>query len=161
MSLNIKVTGLRELNKNLKKLKGRQAQNVIAASLRAGGRVIVKEARTRLDPEYETLSKSLTVKVKRRRSPYVLNAVIGPTTGRKAKFDGWYAHFVEFGVDPHELTIKSKKVMNIGDDNFATTASHPGIKAKPFLRPAVDSTLRQIEKAYSKKMWEGIRKLLR
>ncbi|MFV1983000.1 MAG: HK97 gp10 family phage protein [Thiohalomonadales bacterium] len=67
------VKGIKELERTLKKMTGREANNAVAAGLRAGGRVIVKDARSRLPSEYDILKKSLTVKIKRRTSPYVLD----------------------------------------------------------------------------------------
>lgn len=155
------VKGIKELERTLKKMTGREANNAVAAGLRAGGRVIVKDARSRLPSEYDILKKSLTVKIKRRSSPYVLDGSIGPTVGSNAKFNGWYAHFIEFGVDPHEIKPKRSKLMNIGDDRWSTKVSHPGIKKIPFLRPAAENNMPQVQRAYIDKVWTAIKKVLR
>lgn len=165
----IKVEGLKELNKALKQLGPRAARNALRASIRAGGRVVVSDARKRLPPQYDTLKRSLSVKVNRQRSPYEITAEVGPTTGKSAKYDGWYAHLVEFGVAPHEITPKTKQVMvdaatsgRSGATQFGTVfgkkVQHPGVPAKPFLTPAFEQNKRAIIEAQRKKLWEAIRK---
>ena len=47
---------------------------------------------------------------------------------------------VEFGIRPHVITIKTKRVLSDGKQVFGTKVNHPGTKAQPFMRPAVDST---------------------
>lgn len=47
----------------------------------------------------------------------------------------WY--FVEYGTGPHEITIRTKKVLADGTTVFGKRAFHPGTRAQPFLRPAL------------------------
>ena len=71
----------------------------------------------------------------------------------------WYAHFVEYGTIRHEMPrISSKKghIMSFPGTNeykgqlvFTKKVNHPGIKRKPFLRPAADKAgefVRQVAK---------------
>lgn len=60
----------------------------------------------------------------------------------------WYAHFVEYGTDPHDMPrISSKKGHTMvfrGTNDFegqtigVKEVHHPGAKRHPFLRPAAD-----------------------
>lgn len=60
----------------------------------------------------------------------------------------WYAHFVEYGTDPHVMPrISSKKGHNMvfrgtgpydGQTISVKKVEHPGAKRHPFLRPAAD-----------------------
>lgn len=165
--IKVKITGLKNLEKNLKKLELKQAKNVLRASIRAGGRVVVKAARNNLPGNYIVLRKSLTVKVKRQRSPVFIVAQVGTTTGKNARYDGYYANMVEFGTDPHVIprkrgskSSKVNKILKFNDNVYRTSINHPGTPARPFLRPAFDNNIRQIEKAFAAKMWEGIKKVL-
>jgi hypothetical protein len=47
------------------------------------------------------------------------------------------AMFFEFGTPPHEIEPK-KKVLRLADGRFVTgPVKHPGMRAKPFLRPTL------------------------
>lgn len=60
--------------------------------------------------------------------------VVGPTSGKDAKEDAWYAHFVEFGT--------------------------ANMSAKPFMRPAWDSQKRGIFDGIAKDVWSEVQKVL-
>jgi hypothetical protein len=52
-----------------------------------------------------------------------------------------YAGFVEFGTKPHEIRPKSAKVLRFsvgGKTVYTKRVRHPGTKAQPFMKPAVD-----------------------
>lgn len=164
--ITVKIIGLKKIEKKLKKLDPNKAKGLLRASLRAGGRVVVKAAKARLGSNYKTLRKSLTVRVKRQRSARFMDAEVGPTVGRDAKYNGWYAHIVEGGADPHTIPKSNKrgdrnaKTLQLDEKTFRSVVQHPGIAARPFMRPAYDNNVKAIEKAFAKKMWEGINKLL-
>lgn len=57
----------------------------------------------------------------------------------------WYAHFVEYGTTPHTIYPKKKKSLRfpgtngyLGLEVLTDVVDHPGITARPFLRPAGD-----------------------
>jgi len=152
------IKGLKELNKNLKRLDSRSTKNVLRAALRAGGRVVVKEARNKLPSEYDTLQRALTLKLQRQRSPVEMKLNVGLTMGSGARYDGWYGHIVEFGAAPHDIPASGSKLMNIGDGQVATKVRHPGVKKRPFLRPAFEQNILKIQKVFISKLWTGIKK---
>lgn len=47
-----------------------------------------------------------------------------------------YAKYVEFGTNPHTISIKNASVLTDGKRFFGKSVKHPGTKAQPFLRPA-------------------------
>lgn len=59
--------------------------------------------------------------------------------GPNKKLD-WRAHFIEFGVRPHVITAKRARVLADKEtgDLFGRGAHHPGLRADPFIRPALD-----------------------
>lgn len=58
-------------------------------------------------------------------------SVIGENVGTLDPKGG----FFEFGTKPHQIEPK-KKVLRLADGSFVTgPVKHPGMKAKPFLRP--------------------------
>lgn len=52
----------------------------------------------------------------------------------------WYFRYFETGVTPHQ--IRGKPLVFMGDSGLVVigSANHPGMAAKPWLRPAMDST---------------------
>jgi len=55
---------------------------------------------------------------------------------------GTYAKWVEFGTGEHQIQPKSAEYLefNVGGRSmFGRVVWHPGAKAKPFIRPAVDT----------------------
>lgn len=53
--------------------------------------------------------------------------------------DIYYAHLIEFtGAAPHVIKSKSGKMLSFGGRSYASV-NHPGMQAKPFLRPSLDA----------------------
>lgn len=50
-----------------------------------------------------------------------------------------HAHLIEYGVEPHETAPDDKDALAF-DGHIVAWASHPGIVARPFVRPAADET---------------------
>lgn len=94
---------LKTLPKNIQK-------NVMTGAIRASANVIRDEARRLVPKDSRNLEKSI-VSIQRK----ALNGeiIFSVTPSRKGKYDGWYAHFIEFG------TVKQT--------------------AQPFLRPAFET----------------------
>jgi HK97 gp10 family phage protein len=146
----IKVTGLSNLQALLDTLPPKLELNVMRGALRAGGKLIMQEAVANV-PVGPTSSGNadkyggyagalrdsihLGTKISR---PYVMaRVVVGGKT--KTGADVWYAHIIEFtGAVPHTISAKGNAALSIGGLLFQSV-HHPGMKAHPFLRPALDS----------------------
>lgn len=116
----VSVLGLDELYRGLEMRKS-QVGEMMREALEAGAEVVAQEA-DRLAPEggyirVETKSKE---------------AVIGFDE------DKWYWRFFETGATSHE--VRGTPLVFEGDAGLVVTGrvSHPGMPAKPFLRPALD-----------------------
>lgn len=173
---SVRVRGVKELHRALRKIHPRQAQNALRAGIRAGGAIIQKDARVRAKarwPNAKALHKGLVVKVRRQRNPYHMDVRVGPTTGRGARHNAWYAHLLEFGVAPHDISVsKYNKVMveAVGGRGggvaysgrvFGVKVRHPGIGGRPFLGPAYMSKRAMVPGAISDKLWKHINKAMR
>lgn len=152
-----KMEGFGELEKALSALPERVERNVLRKALRAGGRKIIKRARQNIKDKTGTLSKSLGIKVKRTRKGSMVGIEVGARSGKKQKYDGFYAHMVEFGTRPHAIgrgdNVESGGKLTRGKQKGR---QHPGMKARPFLRPAVDSTQSDVLNTIKEKMKDGI-----
>lgn len=69
----------------------------------------------------------------------------------------WYAHYSEYGTDPHDISAKKSKILAFrakdGSEVFAKTVSHPGVKPKPFLRPAADKAEQFLDEILNSGRW--------
>ena len=146
----IKVTGLAQLQALLDTLPPKLELNVMRGALRAGAKLIMVQAQANVPvgaPSSSGAAKygdyagalrdSIHIGTKISR-PYVMARVI---VGGKTKTgaDVWYANIIEFtGAVPHTISAKGKAALSIGGLLFQSV-HHPGMKAHPFLRPALDS----------------------
>ena len=144
--MSIKLEGSKELTKQLNKLAKKAASGAVRKALRAGGNVILKEARIRVPRRTGTLKKSLGI-VARKGTRTSFRVSITNRSGKKFKHDGWYAHFLEFGVRSHTLSKKNE-----------ARRKHPGHKAKPFMRPAYELKKEAAVKTFRDRMWQEILK---
>jgi len=141
--VSIDILGFTELQEIINDLPRRMRYPLIIRALKRAGKPLLKEARSRVPISgKKTVVKTVSVynrkkkqyvKSERKRSPGQLKrslgmieardklmpAVwVGPRRGNKAKDDGWYGHFLEFG------TIKQG--------------------AQPYMRPSFDQQKEQI-----------------
>ena len=154
MVVAVKVNGLRQMNRNLKKLKGREATNIMRAASRAAANVVLKESRKNL-PGYH--KKKVALVPSRRESSkikFVFN--IGPLAKH------WALAFLEYGVEPHDITPKTKKVLVsfLGDDFIASKVKHPGIRRTSWLSKAFNESTNKSVNAFTKKVNDRIKKAL-
>ena len=145
----ITVAGLSELNDFLDMLPAKLEANIMRYALRAGAKLIMEDAKANV-PVAPASSEGakiyggyagalrdslhLATRIKR---PWVIARVIA---GGKTKTgaDVWYAHIIEYtGAVPHTITAKNRKGLTVGGLLFQSV-QHPGMKAHPFMRPALD-----------------------
>lgn len=99
---------------------------VLRGALRAAAKPILQVAKDRAPTATGTLKKSVRFSAKRDRKLNAITASIKAGGG-----NAWYASIVEFGAQPHEITIKDEQ-------GRERTLKHPGMRALPYMRPAFD-----------------------
>lgn len=145
----IQVKGLADLQKFLDQLPAKLEQNVLRGALRAAAKPVMEAAKQNVLPVGEPSDTNkrlyklyagalrdsirLSARIDRKRRMVVASVKAG---GKSAKTgaDVFYAHMVEFGTRPHSV-VKGSSLRS----SRAQTAQHPGTKARPFMRPALDS----------------------
>ncbi len=161
---HIQISGFSQLERNLKKLSPQQMKSVFKSSLNGAARIIVVAAKNNLPKNYDTLRRSITTKARRSKKPAEMTVSVGLTVGVTAKYDGWYGHMVEYGVQGHDIPSKKvrhlrnrkeKKILKINSD-FVTSVNHPGVKAVPFMRPAIGNNLDKVLTTYKENLMIGI-----
>lgn len=86
---------LKKANKSIKKLSKKLDDKVLKKVIRQSTKPLINSARSTVSKRTGNLSKSIgnLPLRKAKRSVYV-----GPKSGKKRKYDGWYGRFVEFGT---------------------------------------------------------------
>jgi len=135
--------GFEEIDRRFRRLGHRKATSIMKRSLRAGGKLIVKSAKSKINRRSGTLARSIG-QVTRKGKLGQVRVTIAARKGKSKRNDGWYAHFVEFGTEPHGISRRDDL-----SSGRPSVRMHPGARATPFMRPALDETendaLRAIE----------------
>lgn len=126
---DVKIKGLRELQDFLTKLPVKMEQNVLRGGMRAGANVVKTEARRLAPVKTGKLRDGIKVSTSARRGRVSAKVKL---TGKHAYLGRW----LEFGTAAHQIKARGKGLFFGG--LFARSVDHPGIKPRPFLRPALD-----------------------
>lgn len=124
------IKGGKELQDLLSTLPASLEKNILRGALRSGAKEILAEAKLNVPVKSGDLRDSLRISTKSKNGIVYANVKAG---NKKA----FYSRFVEFGTAAHNISA-SKGFLSFGGI-FAKSVNHPGITAKPFMRPAVDS----------------------
>jgi len=131
MASNLHVTGLADLNATLQQFATKLEQNILRGALRTGQKKILEAAKQNIHTIDGDLAASLRISVRAKDGRIVASLKVG---NKKA----FYAHFVEFGTQAHTIKAKNGGALVFGGKEMSSL-HHPGAKAKPFMRPAMDS----------------------
>ncbi len=128
MRIELDLKGDKKLIAALGRL-GVGVNRLLVRAAQAGGGVIRKDANRRAPgPHVETEISSPRMDRVR--------VDVGPDR------DHWYYGIFETGATPHTIRPKTRKMLRFqgegGDEVFARAVQHPGMPARPFLRPALD-----------------------
>ncbi len=127
MKVEVDLKGDKELIAALKKT-GANVDGILVQAVVAGASVIQGAANAKAPgPHIE-----INAHPKRRGK---IRVDIGPDK------DHWYYMFFETGATPHRIGPKNRKMLRFyegGEPVFAHAVSHPGMPARPYLRPALD-----------------------
>lgn len=126
-----KLKGGAELQRMLNSLPAKIEKNIMRSALRAGARVIANEAKANVAVEDGALRRSIRVSARAKKGRVTASVKAGSK-------EAFYYRFVEFGTAAHTIKPKNKQALYF-DGQFAKNVRHPGAKAKPFMRPALDN----------------------
>jgi len=168
---DVKIEGVKNIEKMLAKLGYEVETRVIRGALRKAAAPIVATARA-LAPrssrpgKYGHMADSIRAEFPsdeqvRRGRQSMTTVLIRPSyKGGKSQL----AHLVEFGTRPHTIPVRMVRTAS-GKTYFMRsnwkTVQHPGARARPFLRPAFDSNKHRAVKIFGKELERGIKKSVR
>lgn len=122
------IKGGKELDAFLKTLPAKMEKNIMRSALRKGANEIRNEAKANVPVDRGDLKKSLKVSTGGKRGKIIA----------KVKSGLRYAHLVEFGTAAHKIEGKNGGFLFFNGMGVKSV-HHPGSKAQPFMRPALDS----------------------
>lgn len=129
----VQVKGLRELDAFLQAMPAKMEANVLRGALRAGAKPVLESARANAPVKTGTLREGLKITGRSRRGRVTASV---KATGKHA----YLARWLEYGTAAHSITAKKGGWLFFG--KFAKSVQHPGIKPRPFMRPALDTRAR-------------------
>jgi HK97 gp10 family phage protein len=140
--INIKVEGLKELERKLLSLGPKVGREALRSALGGGAQVIKSGARVLAPAKTGRLQRALYVKRMPKNNPFVEKMIVGVRHGKKmqkAGLDAFYWTFLEFG---HLVRPKGHAGKN-GKTIFSRTPTQRAqggkvVAARPFLRPAFE-----------------------
>jgi HK97 gp10 family phage protein len=146
----VTVSGLKELDDLLKQLPVKIERNVMRGAMRAGQKVIADAAKSNLrqngSVDTGELERSVRIRFQRKSEKFGWIRAFVMAGNKQA----YYSHMVEFGTasyysgsgrtvgKPYQITPKVAGSLVLGGV-FRESVMHPGIKPKPFMRPAIDN----------------------
>jgi HK97 gp10 family phage protein len=127
----VKIEGAKELLEELQRLGG-NVRSTARSAVRAGARVIQAQAEQNAEAIGGYVAKRTALRITQRKKG-LIEAAIGPSKKK------WYYRFIEVGTQPHE--IKGNPLVFEGDRGLVIIGGvqHPGMAARPWLRPAFDT----------------------
>lgn len=161
--ITFKVSGFKELDQALKDFPIQMQKKALDGATRTGAKLVEKEAKARWDrlgianPVTQMVQTRTRTGMTRKRIRVTKSKE--PALGSKYQCSiSRYGMFVELGTRGHWIKAKRKKVMarrgvNIDFEANAVTEGwtvfgkkvrHPGTVAKPFLRPAFYTNIKEI-----------------
>ena len=125
------VTGLSDLNALLQTLPVKFEKNILKGALRAGMKPVLIDAKAGASVASGVMRAGLKVSA---------NSKGGQVTASiKAKGKhGFLANFVEYGTAAHRIGAEAGGALSFGG-SVVRHVDHPGQRARPFMRPALDS----------------------
>ena len=155
---------IKKINRTLIKLGGKAARRMGRKGINASMTPVLKEARRNTKSMQDTgaLHRSLIKKRPKLLDKVTIFGIVGPDSDHvetdergKRRRPIKYAHLLEFGAAPHDITISSGPFAG-------ATVRHPGAKAKPWYRPAWQSkrneSLRKMVEKFRKEIPKEVAK---
>ncbi|QIL71667.1 HK97 gp10 family phage protein [Diaphorobacter sp. HDW4B] len=154
--MSIKVKGLKELAQVMHELPDKLANNVMRSAMATGARVVRDEAKRNVPVDQGALKKSFDVSSRVDKANGIVTAKVKATNFKAVWIEyGTAAHWIS--IDPAERPTKvtrrgirkvGMKTLNnmakagslrIGEHFIGASVAHPGGRAQPYMRPALDS----------------------
>ena len=152
--MNAKVKGLKELAHMMQQLPEKMEKNVMRGALRAGAKVLEAETLNNVPVDQGALKKSIKIRTSNKRGEIVASVRATDFKARWIEY-GTAAHWIKVDekAAPTRMTRRGLKAVSvstlnemaakgslkIGETFAGASVLHPGAKAQPYMRPALDA----------------------
>lgn len=143
---DVTIKGAAELQQFLNTLPAKIEGNILRSALRKGAKVQLAYAQEHVPAKTGLLRNGLKIRTRLRAGVASASVV---TTGPHAYIAKW----VEYGTQAHQISAGKGKVLAfLTGGHPVNSVEHPGARAKPFLRPALDATAAQAVEAVAQQI---------
>ena len=154
-TMSQEVKGLRELGQFLDALPAKLEKNILRSSLRTGMKGVMeraKETAPKGPASYEALkqgtghagalAETIRMATSVKGGKVAARVIVG---GKYKGVDAWYAHILEYaGAIAHFIgPMKGNRFLFINGQRIYGAVWHPGMKAQPFFRRALEAGAQQ------------------
>lgn len=155
--VKIELLGVKELNKILDTLPSKTRRSFILKAWRRSAKPLIRAAKNNIRSYSKSLANSIgNITGRSRDFPTIY---VGPRARGKHKDIAWIAPFVEFGTSGTKRKRAQGYKRKTDNPDFAWVSKiKPGgryradQKAQPFMRPAVSSTINQVQHHFYKEL---------
>ena len=126
----IAIDGLDELAHIFDAVGPREARNLNRATIHGIASVTAKEAKAKAPKDSGTLKKAIKAKRRKPKDPDKPFSDVMVESGKDAKYDGFYWHFVEYGTTTQQ--------------------------ARPFMQPAIDQVRPNVPAIYKEQFFKKL-----
>lgn len=131
MKVEMKITGFDELLNKMDKLPPLLHKRILRASGRRAMKLVLETAKGIVPVRTGRLRDAIKITTRQNRQRRQLDIRVGPSNIP-------YAHLVEDGTSSHTIKVKKASFLGWGNKTFGIKVDHPGAKAQPYMRPALD-----------------------
>jgi HK97 gp10 family phage protein len=149
------IQGLDEVLRNLNALPELLQKKALTRVARAGGRVVLLRARSKIHSISGRLARSGRVSVLRRGDQMIARVKFGRNV---KKDDPYYAVMLEKGTKPHEIRPAGAASLFLAG-LFREVVQHPGAQPRPFLGPSLEEAQDDVLAAMQKELVDQVDEL--
>jgi HK97 gp10 family phage protein len=152
------VDGADELQAALSRLSNESRPKIMRAGLDVASSLVLDEMQARVPRDTGKLRSKLVRWINVRKGE-VTSAAIGP---KKVRGQWWAARarWLEYGTrDGKRIRPRNTKAITPAPGEARASAEHRGIRAQPFMRPALDNNVQRIYRVMADAMWGAIKRV--
>ncbi|WP_306642595.1 HK97-gp10 family putative phage morphogenesis protein [Sanyastnella coralliicola] len=165
-AIDMKLEGAEQIQKLLQELPPALKKSVLISAQKKAAKPVVQQMIRNLDSSTKSrsgnLKKSIGTKTLKDRGRETTSTITGPRVG--GRFKGYHAHLIEHGTSAGERTSKKGYFTFKGKGGKTIRVrmiDHPGTKARPFAKPAIESKKEEVVQAFSFEIGAALNRVMK
>lgn len=136
-----RIVGIEDYKRQLSVLHPKQQRRIWRSIFRATGQSVVQKQARRNLRSIGLRKHAGKVTTRAKATNLNVEARIGARRRTQLAYIG---HLIENGTRPHVIKVRRKGALARGKVIFGKSVQHPGTVARPWLKPAIESTAQQV-----------------